>query len=157
MPAWKPGSSDVLQIIREESYYFYPQFHHQNSERGLGELLACGAVSPLRRRVARRNDRVCPAARRRGQSGRAASRSIPIIWAIRILVDIEKRWDEMHAAGETPLTGRQKLFEVRRTEDDMSFLRNYLTPELVEQLDLFAYGSQCTHPPGQHCPQCQRW
>ena len=27
---------------------------------------------------------------------------------------------------ETPLTGREKIFEVRRTEDDLSFLRNYL-------------------------------
>ena len=72
-----------------------------------------------------------------------------------ILVDIEKRWDQKYAAGEVPLTGRQKLFEVRRTEDDLSFLRNYLTPELMERLNLFAYGSQCTHPPGQQCPQCQ--
>jgi stage V sporulation protein R len=76
-----------------------------------------------------------------------------------ILVDIEKRWekrwDQMHAAGETALTGREKIFEVRRTEDDLSFLRNYLTPALVQRLNLFAYGSSCTHPPGKPCPQCQ--
>jgi stage V sporulation protein R len=71
-----------------------------------------------------------------------------------ILVDIEKRWDTLHAAGESPLTGREKLFEVRRTEDDISFLRNYLTVELVEKLKLFAYGRGCTHPPGQTCTQC---
>ena len=53
------------------------------------------------------------------------------------------------------MTGRQKIFEVRRTEDDLSFLRNYLTPELVQRLNLFAYGNKCTHPPGQQCPQCQ--
>jgi spore cortex formation protein SpoVR/YcgB (stage V sporulation) len=72
-----------------------------------------------------------------------------------MLVDIEQRWDQKYAAGEVALTGRQKLFEVRRTEDDLSFLRNYLTPELVQRLHLFAYGSDCTHPPGQQCPQCQ--
>jgi stage V sporulation protein R len=72
-----------------------------------------------------------------------------------LLVDIEKRWDAMHAAGDTPMTGREKLFDVRRTEDDISFLRNYLTPELVEKLELFAYGRPCMHPPGQRCPQCQ--
>jgi stage V sporulation protein R len=71
-------------------------------------------------------------------------------------VDIEKRWDAMHAAGEATLSGRDKLFEVRQTEDDLSFLRNYLTPELVQRLDLFSYGSQCTHPPGQQCTQCQQ-
>ena len=62
----------------------------------------------------------------------------------------------MHAAGETPLTGREKLFEVRCTEDDLSFLRNYLTVELVQRLHLFAYGTNCTHPPGQQCLQCQQ-
>jgi IS1 transposase len=46
------------------------------------------------------------------------------------------------------------MFEVRRTEDDLSFLRNYLTPEIVQRLNLFAYGSNCTHPPGKQCPQC---
>ena len=62
----------------------------------------------------------------------------------------------MHAAGETPLTGREKLFEVRQPEDDLSFLRNYFTPELVQRLNLFAYGSNCTHPSGKQCPPCQR-
>jgi hypothetical protein len=46
------------------------------------------------------------------------------------------------------------MFEVRRSEDDLSFLRNYLTPEIVQRLNLFAYGSNCTHPPGKQCPQC---
>ncbi|OHA04347.1 MAG: hypothetical protein A3J58_03125 [Candidatus Sungbacteria bacterium RIFCSPHIGHO2_02_FULL_52_23] len=53
------------------------------------------------------------------------------------------------------MTGRQKLFEVRRTEDDISFLRNYLTIELMEELKLFTYGRPCAHPPGQRCPQCE--
>jgi stage V sporulation protein R len=72
-----------------------------------------------------------------------------------MLVDIEKRWDALHAAGKSSLTGRQKLFEVRRTEDDVSFLCNYLTAELMEKLALFTYGHPCTHPPGQRCPQCE--
>ncbi len=33
----------------------------------------------------------------------------------------------------------EKLFEVRETETDVSLLRNYLTKELVEQLDLYVY------------------
>jgi stage V sporulation protein R len=59
-----------------------------------------------------------------------------------VLVDIEKRWDQLYAEGESKLTGREKLFEVRRTEDDISFLRNYLTTELVEKLQLFSYGNR---------------
>ena len=38
-----------------------------------------------------------------------------------------------------PGQGRQKLFEVRESESDISLLRNYLTKELVEELDLYLY------------------
>jgi stage V sporulation protein R len=71
-----------------------------------------------------------------------------------ILVDIEKRWDALHAAGDSPVTGRAKLFEVRRTEDDISLLRNYLTADLMAQLGLFTYGHRCIHPVGQRCVRC---
>ena len=32
-----------------------------------------------------------------------------------------------------------KIFEVRELENDISFLRNYLTEDLCEELDLFVY------------------
>ena len=34
---------------------------------------------------------------------------------------------------------RAKIFEVRELENDVSFLRNYLTEDLVEELDLYLY------------------
>jgi len=150
----EPWQQDVLHIIREESYYFYPQFltkilnegwasywhaelFHQYGEVSPGEMIefAClhaGVVNP---------------------GGRFSIN--PYYLGYSILVDIEKRWDALYAAGTSPMTGRQKLFEVRRTEDDISFLRNYLTIELIEKLALFTYGRPCTHPPGQHCAQCE--
>jgi len=145
---------DVLQILREESYYFYPQFNTKILNEGWAsywhaELFHLyDGVSP---------DEMIEFARLHAGVVNPGGRfSVnPYYLGYTILVDIEKRWDQKYAAGEVPLTGRQKLFEVRRTEDDLSFLRNYLTPELMERLNLFAYGSQCTHPPGQQCPQCQ--
>lgn len=60
-----------------------------------------------------------------------------------LLEDIERRWDhpteEEQRQGRTPGQGRAKLFEVRETESDVSLLRNYLTKELVEELDLYLY------------------
>ena len=38
----EPWERDILEIIREESYYFYPQFETKILQRGLGDLLACG-------------------------------------------------------------------------------------------------------------------
>lgn len=62
----------------------------------------------------------------------------PYYLGYRILEDIERRWDESSKENGGP-TGREKLFEVREVENDISLLRNYLTEELVEELDLFVF------------------
>ncbi len=80
-----------------------------------------------------------------------ATRLNPYYVGFRILRDIKKRWDKYYEDGymegqyeeEVPVTinGSQKLREVMENEDDLSFLRKYLTEELVEELHLFGYGS----------------
>ncbi len=62
----------------------------------------------------------------------------------KILEDIEQRWDhptkeEQERLGRKPGQGRAKLFEVRELENDVSFLRNYLTKDLIADLDLYIY------------------
>ena len=61
----------------------------------------------------------------------------------KMLEDIERRWDnpteEQRAKGWLPGKGREKIFEVREIESDVSLLRNYLTKELIEDLDLYLY------------------
>src|SRR5699024_4642306 len=41
--------------------------------------------------------------------------------------------------GYEPGKGRQKMFEVREIESDISFIRNYLTKELVFNEDLYLF------------------
>jgi stage V sporulation protein R len=66
--------------------------------------------------------------------------------------DIEKRWDkpskdDLEKYGErsfkktdgTKKTGRDKIFEVREVERDTSFIRRYLTQELMRELDIVEY------------------
>lgn len=145
---------DILQIIREESFYFYPQFNTKVMNEGWAsywhaELFHLyDGVSP--------EEMIEFAKLHAGVVNPGARFSVnPYYLGYSILVDIEKRWDEMYAKGESAVTGRQKLFEVRRDEDDISFIRNYLTIDLVEQLSLFAYGKGCRHPAGQSCPKCK--
>lgn len=150
----EPWERDVLEIIREESYYFYPQFEtkilnegwatywhaeilHQYAELSPSEtidfgVLHAGVVNP----------------------GHPMSIN-PYYLGYRMLVDVERRWDQLYAAGKSSITGRQKLFEIRAQENDISFLANYLTQELVDELELFAYGSACEHKP-QGYKQCQQ-
>jgi stage V sporulation protein R len=54
----------------------------------------------------------------------------PYYLGYKIFEDIERRWKD---------DGRAKIFEVRELDNDVSFLRNYLTEELCEELDLFVY------------------
>jgi stage V sporulation protein R len=68
----------------------------------------------------------------------------PYYLGYKILEDIERRWESPTAEekakyGRKGGEGRQKLFEVRETENDVSLLRNYLTEELVEELDLYVF------------------
>lgn len=63
-----------------------------------------------------------------------------------MLEDIEERYDnpteEMIRLGVKPGSGREKMFEVREIESDISFLRNYLTKDLVMREDMYLFQKQ---------------
>jgi stage V sporulation protein R len=68
----------------------------------------------------------------------------PYYVGMKIFEDIERRWDEpkdeeRERLGRSGGEGRAKVFEVRELDNDASFLRNYLTRDLVEELDLYLY------------------
>jgi stage V sporulation protein R len=68
----------------------------------------------------------------------------PYYLGFKVFEDIERRWDdptleEQERLGRKPGMGRQKIFEVRELDNDVSFLRNYLTEDLVKDLDLYLY------------------
>jgi len=68
----------------------------------------------------------------------------PYYLGFKVFEDIERRWnnpteEEQERLGRKPDMGTQKIFEVREIESDVSFLRNYLTEDLVKELDLYLY------------------
>jgi stage V sporulation protein R len=150
----EPWERDVLEIIREESYYFYPQFETK--------ILNEGWATYWHAEILNQYAELSPAETidfgvlHAGVVNPGHRMSInPYFLGYRILVDIERRWDKLYAAGKSAITGRQKLFEVRTQENDISFLSNYLTQALVDELGLFAYGYACAHGP-QAQRQCQK-
>ena len=48
----------------------------------------------------------------------------------------------MQRLGVKPGSGREKMFEVREVESDISFLRNYLTKDLVMREDMYLFQKQ---------------
>jgi stage V sporulation protein R len=51
----------------------------------------------------------------------------PYYLGLKTFEDIEKRF------------GRERIFEVREMDSDLSFIRNYMTKELTEELDLYVF------------------
>jgi stage V sporulation protein R len=68
----------------------------------------------------------------------------PYYLGFKMFEDIERRWnnpskEEQERLGRKHGMGNQKIFEVRELDNDVSFLRNYLTEDLVKELDLYLY------------------
>jgi stage V sporulation protein R len=71
----------------------------------------------------------------------------PYHLGLRIWEDIYRRWtdptkEEIERDGAPTKSGEQKLFEAREVERDASFIRRYLTPELMREMDMFQYESR---------------
>jgi stage V sporulation protein R len=134
---------DILTMMREEMLYFWPQletkimnegwasFWHQRILREMdltpGESiefakLNAGVVQPSRTGIN------------------------PYYLGLKVLEDIEERYnnpdEEMLRRGVKPGSGRERLFEVREIESDISFLRNYLTKDLVTREDMYLFQKQ---------------
>jgi len=131
----KPYMSQVVDMTVENVHEYQAQGFVNHNSYWHAELMYLhpGVKPEEQMEFARTHEKVV-------QPGGSMFRINPYYLGYRIFKDIEKRWDEKHKNGESELTGRQKMFQVRREEDDISFLRNYLTGELVTELGLFTFG-----------------
>ncbi len=139
-PTLDEWQRDILLIVREEMQYFLPQMQTK--------ILNEGWASFWHSRIMREmelsdSDYTAFAQMHSGVLAPSRMRINPYHLGYRILEDIERRWDnptdEQRAQGWEPGKGRKKIFEVREIESDLSLLRNYLTKDLVEDLDLYLY------------------
>jgi stage V sporulation protein R len=140
----EPWQRDIMGIVREEMLYFVPQMRTKICNEGWASLWHARIMRELDL-----SDREFTeyAALNAGVVAPSRYSINPYYLGLKILEDIERRWDnpteeEQVKFGRKPGQGRQKLFEVRETECDVSLIRNYLTKELVEELDLYLYERQ---------------
>jgi stage V sporulation protein R len=70
----------------------------------------------------------------------------PYYLGLQIFKDIEERYNnhdkELIRQGVKPGSEREKMFEVRELESDMSFIRNYLTKDLAQREDMYLFQKQ---------------
>jgi stage V sporulation protein R len=140
-PNLEPWQRDILLIVREEMLYFVPQMRTK--------VLNEGWASLWHSRITREMDLTDAeytsfAQMHAGVLATSRMRVNPYHLGYHLLEDIERRWDnpseeERERLGRQPGHGRDQLFAVRELESDASAIRNYLTKDLVEQLDLYLY------------------
>lgn len=134
---------DILTMMREEMLYFWPQLETK--------IMNEGWASYWHQRILREMD-LTPgeaiefAKLNAGVVQPSRTGINPYYLGLKILEDIEERYDnpdaEMLRRGVKPGSGREKLFEVREIESDISFLRNYLTKDLVSREDMYLFQKQ---------------
>ena len=131
---------DILTMMREEMLYFWPQLETK--------IMNEGWASYWHQRILREmdltTDETIEFAKLNANVVQPSTTSInPYYLGLKIFEDIENRYDnpteEMKQLGIKPNSGREKIFEVREIESDISFIRNYLTKELVKQEDLYLF------------------
>ncbi|MTH53418.1 stage V sporulation protein R [Bacillus mangrovi] len=134
---------DILTMMREEMLYFWPQLETK--------IMNEGWASYWHQRIMRELDLTSSEAIEYAKLNAGvvvpSKTSInPYYLGLKIFEDIEERYDnpteEMKKLGVKPNSGREKMFEVREIESDISFIRNYLTKDLVLREDMYLFQKQ---------------
>ncbi|MBT2600257.1 MULTISPECIES: SpoVR family protein [Oceanobacillus] len=131
---------DILTMMREEMLYFWPQLETK--------IMNEGWASYWHQRIMREldlttNETIEYSKLNAGVVQPSRTSINPYYLGIKIFEDIEDRYNhptkEMIENGYKPNGGREKIFEVREIESDISFIRNYLTKDLVAQEDMYLF------------------
>ena len=148
LPEWK---RDILRMVEEEAKYFVPQIETKIMNEGWASYWHHKILSALELEqglhmefMVRHNQVIRPT-----PGGLNPYHLGFVIWN-----DIEKRWNEgktgrefsddkprldVSTLSENERPGRKKIFEVREVDRDTSFLRRFLTVDIMRELDLFQH------------------
>lgn len=128
-PALEDWQRDAIALVREEALYFRPQIRTKVMNEGWATLWH----TRLLRELGLSDSEYTDFARLNAQVRSPHPGGVnPYLLGVAIYEDTIERLGE----GE----GLRACFLMREVEDDLSFLRNHLTREVVERLDMFVYG-----------------
>jgi stage V sporulation protein R len=144
---------DVLAMLREEAYYFAPQ--------GMTKIMNEGWAVFWHSQLMTRH--LCDASEvvqycdtHSGTLSTRPGQINPYKIGVELFRDIEDRWNkgrfgaeyqacddpEVRRKWHRPTNqGREKVFEVRRIYNDVTFIDEFVTPEFAEDQKMFVYGT----------------
>lgn len=147
----KPWQHDVLEIIRDEAYYFAPQAQTKIMNEGWASYWHSTIMTTF---GLNDGEVIDYADHHSGTMAMSPNRLNPYKIGIELYRDIEERWnkgqfghdwetcddfhEKMHWDKSLGL-GREKIFEVRRIHNDVTFIDAYLTPEFCYKHKLFSF------------------
>jgi len=118
---------DILGIVRDEMLYFWPQIRTKIMNEGWASYWHVA----LMRQMTLSDDDYVDFARLHSQvTAPMMYQGNPYALGYAIYVDLMKR------------EGRDAIFLARTVDDDVSFIRNYLTEEIADALHLMMYGPE---------------
>jgi stage V sporulation protein R len=143
---------DVLEVVRREAYYFWPQMQTKIMNEGWATYWHSKMMT----------EKVCDDGEILDYAERCASvletssgRLNPYKLGVELYRHIEERWDKGQFGKEWEDEddmaarrswdrrmglGREKLFEVRRLYNDVTFIDEFLTPEFAVEQKLYSFG-----------------
>ncbi|HEX4131195.1 MAG TPA: SpoVR family protein [Pirellulales bacterium] len=148
----KPWQLDVLSILRDEAYYFAPQAQTKIMNEGWASYWHSTIMT---RQGLTSADVVNYADHHSGTMATSPNRLNPYKMGIELFRDIEDRWnkgrfgkdyDECTDRNEKrywdtgAMLGRQKIFEVRKIHNDLTFIDEFLTLDFCREHKLFSFG-----------------
>ncbi|MEZ4366799.1 MAG: SpoVR family protein [Kofleriaceae bacterium] len=149
LEAWQ---RDVLEIVRDEAYYFVPQAMTKIMNEGWATYWHSKIMTEKALTAAEVIDYADASS---GILATAPGRLNPYKLGVELYRDIEERWDKgqfgkewaecdsMEAKRHWDLRlgqGRAKIFEVRRLYNDVTFLDEFFTLEFCLQQKFYAFG-----------------
>lgn len=149
LEAWE---MDILSIIRDEAYYFAPQGQTKIMNEGWASYWHSTIMTT---RALKDHEILDYASNHAGTMATQKGQLNPYKLGIELFRDIEERWnkgrygkewnecDDLRArrAWDKKLGGgRQKIFEVRKHYNDITFIDEFLTPEFAIEQKLFTFG-----------------
>jgi stage V sporulation protein R len=138
LAAWQ---RDIMAMVHQEMEYFVPQMQTKIMNEGWASYWHARIMREL---DLSDTDHLHFAELHAGVVSPHRNQLNPYYLGYKIFEDIERRWQNPTAAERETYQrkggeGRAKIFEVREVDNDISFLRNYLTENLCEELDLYVY------------------
>lgn len=148
MSRWQ---ADVLEIIRAEAYYFAPQMQTKIMNEGWASYWHTKLMTEA---ILDDSEVVDYADHHSGTVAMRPGQLNPYKLGLELYRDIERRWDRGQFGRDwaecddatvrrdwyTPTNeGRAKIFEVRKTHNDVTFVDTFLTEDLCRRVGLFTY------------------